>query len=64
MNVRNYNDSIGRFVPNIPKNGHERVVADTDNNKHLQMFMNGSWRHSHRCREYTNKDCKIKIYGK
>jgi hypothetical protein len=46
-----------------PKNGYERVVTDTNDNtiKHLEIFMNGSWRHSNqKCREYINKDCKRK----
>jgi len=42
------------------KNGQERVVTDRDNAKHLQYFNNGQWRHSEKCREFTNKDCKIK----
>jgi len=41
------------------KNGQERVVTDRDNSKHLQYFNNGQWRHSEKCREFTNKDCKI-----
>ncbi|MFL6315354.1 MAG: hypothetical protein ACJ71K_15010 [Nitrososphaeraceae archaeon] len=57
----NYSNPQGRYS-NIsnPKNGYERVVEDRDNSKHLQVFMNGSWRHSHRCRESTNKECRMK----
>lgn len=45
---------------NTTKNGHERIVSDRDNNKHLEYFMNGQWRHSDKCREFTNKDCRVK----
>jgi hypothetical protein len=38
------------------KNGHERVTTDRDNNKHLQFFMNGQWRHSDKCKQLANKD--------
>ena len=58
----NYSNPQGRYS-NIsnPKNGYERVVEDRDNSKHLQVFMNGSWRHvQEKCREYTNKDCRRK----
>lgn len=57
----NYSNSQGRYgTISNPKNGHERVVEDRDNSKHLQVFMNGSWRHSHKCRDSTNKECRIK----
>ena len=39
------------------KNGQERVITTNDNSKHLEYFMNGSWRHSTRCKENTNKEC-------
>lgn len=42
------------------KNGHERIVTDRENSRHLEYFNNGQWRHSEKCREFTNKDCKIK----
>ena len=42
------------------KNGQERIVTDRDNSRHLQYFNNGQWRHSEKCRQFTNKDCKIK----
>ena len=29
--------------PTSAKNGHERIVSDRDNAKHLQYFMNGQW---------------------
>jgi len=45
------------------KNGQERIVTDRDNAKHLQYFNNGQWRHSEKCREFTNKDCKIKRFN-
>jgi len=41
-----------------PKNGFERVVENRDSIKHLQIFMYGSWRHSSKCRESTNKECR------
>ncbi len=43
------------------KNGQERISTDRDNARHLEYFNNGQWRHSSKCREFTNKDCKIKI---
>ena len=43
------------------KNGHERVVNDRDNVKHLQYFMNGQWKHSENCKNLTNKECAFKI---
>jgi hypothetical protein len=42
------------------KNGDERVVTDRDNQKHLQYFMNGQWRHSDKCKEFTNAQCTTK----
>lgn len=42
------------------KNGQERIITDRDNSRHLQYFNNGQWRHSEKCREYTNKECKVK----
>jgi hypothetical protein len=42
------------------KNGQERVITDRDNSRHLQYFINGQWRHSEKCREYANKECKVK----
>jgi hypothetical protein len=46
---------------NTTKNGQERVTTNRDNIRHLEYFMNGQWRHSHRCKEFTNKDCTIKV---
>jgi len=43
------------------KNGHERVISDRDNNKHLQYFNNGQWRHSDKCKQFTNKECTVAI---
>ena len=40
------------------KNGQERVVNDRDNAKHLEYFMNGQWRHSNNCKDFTNKECQ------
>ena len=39
------------------KNGHERIVNDRDNAKHLEYFMNGQWKHSENCKTFTNKEC-------
>ena len=41
------------------KNGQERIITDRDNSRHLQYFNNGQWRSSEKCREYTNKECKV-----
>jgi hypothetical protein len=59
--MRNYSGPASRFVATNPKNGHERIVTDREEARHLQIFMNGSWRHiQDKCREYTNKDCRKK----
>ena len=42
---------------NTAKNGDERVIIDSTNNKHLEFFMNGSWRHSSRCKIVINGQC-------
>lgn len=42
---------------NSSKNGETRVVFDNNKDKHLEYFMNGSWRHSPKCKENTNKVC-------
>jgi hypothetical protein len=39
------------------KNGETRIVFDNNKDKHLEYFMNGSWRHSPKCKENTNKVC-------
>jgi hypothetical protein len=43
------------------KNGHERITTDRDRIRHLEYFMNGQWRHSHKCKEFTNKECMVRI---
>ena len=43
------------------KNGHERITTKRDNIKHLEFFMNGQWRHSDKCKDFTNKECTMKI---
>jgi hypothetical protein len=59
----NYSGPSNRFVATNPKNGHERIVVDREDARHLEIFMNGSWRHiQEKCREYTNKDCRKKTY--
>ena len=42
---------------NTAKNGDERVIIDNKNNKHLEYFMNGSWRHSSKCKTIINNQC-------
>ena len=42
------------------KNGQERITTNRDNVRHLEYFNNGQWRHSDKCREFTNKDFKVK----
>jgi hypothetical protein len=61
FNTRNTSNSPSRYSLGNPKNGHQRVIVDRDNNKHLEFFMNGSWRHDPKCRELTNKDCRNKL---
>ena len=46
------------------KNGHERIVSDRDNAKHLEYFMNGQWKHSENCKTFTNKECSLKTVKK
>jgi hypothetical protein len=60
FNIRNTDNSQSRFSLGNPKNGHQRVIVDRDDIKHLEFFMNGSWRHDPKCRELTNKDCRYK----
>jgi len=43
------------------KNGHERITTDRDRIRHLEYFMNGQWRHSNKCKEFTNKECMVRI---
>ena len=42
------------------KNGDERIIVDSNKNKHLEYFMNGSWRHSHNCKKNVNNTCAKK----
>jgi hypothetical protein len=59
--MRNYSGPSSRFVATNPKNGSERIVVDREDAKHIEVFMNGSWRHmQEKCREYINKDCRKK----
>ena len=46
------------------KNGHERITSDRDNIKHLQYFNNGQWRHSDKCKQFTNKECTVAVWNK
>jgi hypothetical protein len=41
------------------KNGNERITTNRDNIKHLEYFNNGQWRHSDKCRQFTNKECSL-----
>jgi hypothetical protein len=53
-----YSEVSDRRYVNNPKNGYTRVIEDREGAKHLQIFFNGSWRHDHKCREFTNKECR------
>jgi hypothetical protein len=46
------------------KNGHQRIMTDRDNQKHLQYFNDGQWRHSDNCKEFANKDCNAPVTKK
>jgi hypothetical protein len=50
--------NIGRSTLHNPKNCQQRTVTDRDNNLHLEIFFNGSWRHDSSCKEFTNKECR------
>ena len=41
------------------KNGNERITTNRDNIRHLEYFNNGQWRHSDKCRKFTNKECSL-----
>ena len=45
---------------NTAKNSDERIITDSNSNKHLEFFMNGSWRHSYKCKNFTNNQCTKK----
>jgi phosphopantetheinyl transferase (holo-ACP synthase) len=46
------------------KNGDERITTDRDNARHLEYFNNGQWRHSDKCKEFTNKECTFKALNR
>jgi hypothetical protein len=46
------------------KNGDERITTDRENTRHLEYFNNGQWRHSDKCREFTNKECTFKTLNR
>ena len=48
-------------ISRTARDGHERVVTDRDNQKHLQYFRNGNWWHSDSCKVYTNKECTTNL---
>jgi len=50
--------TFGKINTNSPKDGYQKVIIDSHNFRHLQVFVNGSWRHDQTCREFTNKDCR------
>jgi len=59
--ISRYAGRSGVIDQENPKNGHQRIVEDRDNIKHLEVFFNGRWIHDSKCREFTNKECnKIK----
>lgn len=41
------------------KNGEQRITTNRDKTRHLEYFNNGQWRHSDKCREFTNKECSL-----
>jgi hypothetical protein len=41
FNTRNTSNSPSRFSLGNPKNGHQRVIVDRDNNKHLEAYKQG-----------------------
>jgi hypothetical protein len=43
--MRNYSGPSNRFVASNTKNGSERIGVDREEARHLEVFMNGSWRH-------------------
>jgi hypothetical protein len=55
-----YFRSSSQDGPSNPKNGYQRIVTNYEGVGHLQVFMNGSWRHDYRCKEHTNKNCRTK----
>ena len=51
-------ESIGPVRGSGPKNSQERIIADRDGVNHLEVFMNGSWRHlKESCKVRVNKQC-------
>ncbi|MGD1834979.1 MAG: hypothetical protein ACPKQO_04590 [Nitrososphaeraceae archaeon] len=42
------------------KNFDERIIVDSNKDKHLEYFMNGSWRHSSNCKKHVNNTCTRK----
>jgi hypothetical protein len=55
INMRKAIETIRKS--NTAKNGDERVIIDSNNNKHLEFFMNGSWRHSNKCKIVLKNQC-------
>ena len=43
------------------KNGEQRITTNRDKVRHLEYFNNGQWRHSDKCREFTNKACFVRV---
>lgn len=46
------------------KNGDERITTDRENARHLEYFNNGQWRHSDKCKDFTNKECTFKTLNR
>jgi len=41
------------------KNGNDRITTNRDNIRHLEYFNNSQWRHSDKCRQFTNKEYSL-----
>jgi hypothetical protein len=53
--------SVIRALSRSPRNGDERIVSDEDDIKHLEYFVDGSWRHDgEKCRAKINPVCNRK----
>ena len=56
--INRYTGRLGGIEHRNPKNGHQRIVENRDNIRHLEVFINGRWIHDNKCRGFTNKECK------
>jgi len=58
MSMSFRNQPVGPVRSGSPKDGHERSVVDREGVNHLEVFMNGSWRHlKSRCKATINPNC-------